>query len=36
MKVQAAELALDIQNLTAGYQERIVLRDVSWQVPRGL
>ena len=35
MKVQAAELALDIQNLTAGYQERIVLRDVSWQVPRG-
>lgn len=35
MKVQVAELALDIQNLTAGYQERIVLRDVSWQVPRG-
>lgn len=29
------DLALDIQNLTAGYQDNIVLQDVSWQVEKG-
>lgn len=30
-----AELALDIQNLSSGYQDQVVLEGVSWQVPRG-
>lgn len=31
----AADLALDIHDLTAGYQDNVVLHGVSWQVPRG-
>jgi len=31
----ATELALKIENLTAGYPDNVVLNDVSWQVKKG-
>jgi manganese/zinc/iron transport system ATP- binding protein len=31
----ATDLALNIQNLTAGYPDNVVLQDVSWQVKKG-
>lgn len=33
--IQQRELALDIQNLTVAYGDRVVLQSVSWQVPQG-
>lgn len=34
-KGRGADLALNIQNLTAGYPGNVVLHEVSWQVKRG-
>src|SRR5690554_4704255 len=33
--VQTSDLALDMGHLTAGYQDTVVLDNVSWQVQRG-
>lgn len=33
--MHSSDLALDIQHLTAGYPDNVVLQDVSWQVQRG-
>ncbi|NMB00489.1 MAG: metal ABC transporter ATP-binding protein [Firmicutes bacterium] len=33
--LKSTNVALNIQGLTAGYQDNVVLHDVSWQVPRG-
>lgn len=33
--VYSADLALNIKNLTAGYPDNVVLKDVSWQVKKG-
>jgi len=32
---ESKELALEIRGLSTGYQDRVVLRGVNWQVPRG-
>lgn len=35
MMSASADLALNIEDLTAGYQDAVVLHGISWQVPRG-